>query len=184
MENKQKIIDYFFASQNIQLTEFHRQEAYHHGILIVDPREKSNLVCKHQIIQFDFDQDKSTENNLFAKAFFIYENGKKNGMIFNNDFFIEQMKLGTKCVEALDRMGIRHYYPVICFNIEMDISKNTILVDSCYQRINIINVSGHSSYLLEDVVKDIITNRLSSWEVNTKETSLSDLIDMFLMADI
>jgi len=66
----------------------------------------------------------------------------------------------------------------------MDISKNTILVDSCYQRINIINVSGHSSYLLEDVVKDIITNRLSSWEVNTKETSLRDLIDMFLMADI
>lgn len=184
MDNQQKIIDYFFTSQNIQLTEFHQQEPSFNGVLIVNSQEKSNLICQHQIIRFDFDVDKSTDKILFAKAIFPYENGQKNGMVFNHDFIKEQMQLGQKCVAVLDQVGIKHYYPVMCFNIEMDLLTNEILVGEPYQRINIMNPGGCSYYLLEDLVTRIIKSRLLSWQLDIDSINLSDLIDMFLMADI
>ena len=174
----------FFISQNIQLTEFQQQEPSFNGFLIVNPHEKNHLVCQHQIIRFEFDTDKSTDKMLFAKAIFPYENGKKDGMIFNNDFVKEQMQLGQKCVAVLDQVGIKHYYPVMCFNIEMNLLTNEILVSEPYQRINIMNPGGCSYYLLEDLVIKIIKSRLLSWELNIDSINLFDLIDMFLMADI
>jgi hypothetical protein len=180
--NQQKIIEYFFSSQNIQLIESHEQETIGDTILIVNPNEKKNDVCKHQIIKFNF--SRKTDDILSATAVYAYDNGTKDGMIFNNEFFIEKMKLGQKCISVLDKIPVKHYYPAMGFNIEMNTVENKIVLKECYQRINIIGTHGTSYHLLEKLVNDFICTNLKSWEINTHDIELTDLIDMFLMVDI
>lgn len=182
VENKQKIIEYFFSSQNIQLIESHEQETIGDTILIVNPNEKKNDVCNHQIIKFNF--SRKTDDILSATAVYAYDNGTKDGMIFNNEFFIEKMKLGQKCISVLDRIPVKHYYPTMGFNIEMNTVENKIVLKECYQRINIIGTQGTSYHLLENLVNDFICTNLKSWEINTQDIELTNLIDMFLMVDI
>ena len=55
MNNEQKIIDYFFSSQNIELTEFHEKEQWSDCLMFVDTREKKSEVINHQIIRFKFE---------------------------------------------------------------------------------------------------------------------------------
>jgi len=184
MDNQQKIIDYFFNSQDIQLTSFHEQDIIGDTVLIVDPREKRNDVCKHQIIKFDFRMKDNSTSDLLATATYIYDNGTKDGMTFSNDFFYNKMKLGQKCVTVLDKLNIKHYYPAIGFNIEMNTNENKIWVKDFYHRINLIRTHGTTFHLLEDCVTAIIKERLQDWEINVEELALTDLIDMYLMAAI
>lgn len=50
MNNEEKMIDYFFKSQSIELTEFHERENCPDCLMFVDTREKKSNVINHKII--------------------------------------------------------------------------------------------------------------------------------------
>lgn len=182
MDNEQKIIDYFFSSQNIELTEFHEKEQWSDCLMFVDTREKKSAVINHKIIQFKFEP--SFQSVLRATVSYIYENGVKSGMTLNNDAIVERMKLGQKCVDVLDRLNIQHYYPTIYFTLEMNTVDDTVDVTSCYQGINLITKNGLNYCCLEDIVFNIINRHFKEWNFPIEDIALTDLIDMYLMAKI
>lgn len=184
MNNEEKMIDYFFKSQAIELTEFHQREHISNYLMFVDTREKKSNVLHHQIIRFKFDDHFKSEVVLRATASYIYENGNKSGMTFNNEAVIERMKLGQKCVYVLDQLNIKHYYPAMCFTVEMNTVDNIISVTNCYQSINILSGSGPSYCLLEEIVINIINRHFKEWDIDIADLPFTDLIDMYLMAKI
>jgi hypothetical protein len=181
MDNQQKIIDYFFISQGIELTQFHQIEQKSDGIMIVDIREKVSDVIHHQIVRFKI---KESNNLLIANVSYIYENGVKSGMIFNNKALVEKMTLGQKCVSVLDKSNIKHYYACLNFTIELNTVDNTMEVTNCYQSINILNKHGPNYCLLEEIVTNIVNSYFKEWNVSIDNIPLTDLIDMYLMATI
>jgi hypothetical protein len=184
MDNKQQIIDYFFDSQDIELTEFHKREEWPDCLMFVDTREKKSAVVNHQIIRFRFEDHFKSEVVLRATVSYIYENGVKSGMQFKNKTLVEKMKLGQKCVSVLDQINVKHYYPAMYFTIEMNILDNIISVTNCYQSINILSGNGPSYRLLEDMVINIINRHFKDWDFSIDDIPLTDLIDMYLMARI
>jgi hypothetical protein len=184
MNNEEKMIDYFFKSQSIELTEFHEREEMPDCLMFVDTREKKSNVINHQIIRFRFEDHFKSEVILRATVAYIYENGTKSGMTFNNEAIVERMKLGQKCVSVLDQLNIKHYYPAMYFTVEMNTVDNIISVTNCYQNINILSGNGPSYCLLEDIVINIINRHFKEWDLPIENIELSDLIDMYLMAKI
>lgn len=184
MNNEQKIIDYFFSSQNIELTEFHEKEQWSDCLMFVDTREKKSEVINHQIIRFKFETRFKSDAVLISTASYIYENGVKSGMIFNNEAIVERMKLGQKCVDVLDRLNVQHYYPTIYFTLEMNTVDDTVEVTNCYQGINLITENGLNYCCLEDIVFNIINRHFKKWNFPIEDIALTDLIDMYLMAKI
>lgn len=184
MNNEEKMIDYFFKSQSIELTEFHEREQMSDYLMFVDSREKKSNVINHQIIRFKFEDHFKSDIVLRATVSYIYENGAKSGMTFNNEAVVERMRLGQKCVSILDRLNIQHYYPSMYFIIEMNTVDNTIEVTKCYQGINLITKNGTNYCCLEDITVNIINRHFKDWDIPSDDIALSDLIDMYLMAKI
>lgn len=184
MNNEQKIIDYFFSSQNIELTEFHEKEHWSDCLMFVDTREKKSNVINHKIIRFKFDDHFESDVFFRATVSYTYENGVKSGMTFNNEAIVAMMKLGQKCVDVLDRLNIKHYYPTIYFKLKLHTVDNTVDVTSCYQGIDLITKHGLNYCGLEDIVFNIINQHFKEWNFPIEDIALTDLIDMYLMAKI
>lgn len=184
MDNFKKMTDYFFSSQNIEITEFHEIENKSNTLMFLDTRFKSSDVVNHQIVRFKFEKSSKSNEILIATVAYIYDNGIKSGLYFNNDLLVEKMKLGQKCISVLDKLNIKHYYPAMYFTLEMNTTDNTISMTNCYQSINLIITHGTSYHLLEDLVIDIIKKHFEKWHVDTVDIPLSDLIDIYFMAKI
>ena len=184
MNNEEKMIDYFFKSQSIELTEFHERENWPDCLMFMDTREKKSNVINHKIIRFEFEDHFKSDVVLRATVSYIYENGVKSGMTFNNEAVVERMKLGQKCVSVLDLLKVEHYYPTMYFTIEMNTVDNTIEVTNCYQGINLITKNGLNYCCLEDVTMNIINSHFKEWDLPIDDIEFADLIDMYLMAKI
>lgn len=179
------MIDYFFSSQNIEITEFHEKTYCVNSIIYIDTRASKSAVIRHQIIQFNFEEVYNSDCILKASVKYMYEfDGYKSGLVFKSDDIKNKMNLGKKCISVLDKEEINHYYPSMHFTIEMNTDKNTVVITDCYQRIIIIRKDGTTVYPLEYIVNEIVCNQLQSWNINTDDIALPDLIDLFLMVKI
>lgn len=184
MDNRQKIIDYFFKFYQIELTDFHEKNSCVDYVTYTDTRANKAAVIRHTIIKFNFEEHRqSNVVKVFVK--YMYESdGSKSGLTFNDVFLKNKMKLGQKCVSVLDKQGVNHYYPAMQFTIEMNKLNHSISITDCSQSITIIKQYGTFAYSLEYIVNEIVCKQLESWNINTTDIELTDLIDMYFMAKI
>lgn len=186
MTDYERLINHFFYHFNITITGKFKE---HKNILSphcysVTYRliNASQSMSNGLIIRFSFDENDTT---LKANVSCSYGNNVVDVLQFDGAILKDEIALGLKCMDFLDREQIRHYCPLIEMNVFMDKTTRKIVFDKFQHTLNIYMDRASSERLdLIIHVSKLLDKELKNLEIDTKNIDLNDKLDLLSMVRI
>ena len=186
MQDYERLINHFFHYFNVTIAaklkeQKHTLSPNYYSVSYRSentPQSSNNGLVIRLSFQETFDIIKSTISCS-------YESGVRSALQCDGSVFKEQLALGAKCIDFLNREQIRHYSPLVETTAIMDKRSKKISFNEFYHTLNIYTTRLKTDRLnLFDHVNKLVDIQLKILDIEIKNVDLSDKLDLLAMVKI
>lgn len=186
MQDYERLINHFFYHFNITIIaklkeQSHRLSPNYYSVSY-RVENTANSSNNGLVVRFSFYE---TDDLLTANISCSYEDSSRSALQFDGAVFKDEIALGLKCMDFLDREQIRHYSPLLETSAVMDKVSRKISFNSFNHTLNVYTSRLKTERLeLLSHVNKLLDIQLKNLEIETKNVSLNDKLDLLAMVMI
>lgn len=186
MLDYERLINHFFYNFNITIVAKIKEQSHRlsPNCYSVSYRVENTANSNNNglVVRFSFSE---TDDLLKANISYSYEDSSRSALQLDGAVLKDEIALGLKCINFLDREQIRHYFPLLETSAVMDKVSRKISFLGFNHTLNVYTSRLKTERLdLLLYVNKLIDIQLKSLVIETKNVSLNDKLDLLAMVMI